>query len=601
MKMRFVTHLLILVFFFLSVCAGMADTQSSNTLASLADEFWQWKLQQDLDLRMKRGLKVESFPDVSFHKAQADAVFASSLLHRLQRIDPSQLNQVDQATFGVLDFELRNLVDGAPYYWLRFQVTPYTSPIPVVTRVFTSYRFRNRDDMAEYLALLQKYPEFIENIETSLDGQAQRGIRLPKAEIALVHNFLSSYVRSPEESLFYVGDDRLAPIASAEEREKFREKVAGIIKEQINPRLQVLIDDLSGNYLARAPDAVGLWQYPNGKRFYEYLVKFHTTLELSPIEVHRIGLAVVADTDAKMDQVRARLGYAGRKEEFARFIKTDPRFFPQTPEQMADKMTGAIARIQPKLNLLFSHMPQAPYGIERLPASLEGAQTFGIYHQPSATEPRGIYYFNGSDLKHRTLINADALIYHELLPGHHLQMNLQREDQSLPEFRRYGYYTAYSEGWGCYATELADELGLYGNLYDYYGYLAMNQFYSVRLVVDTGMNYLGWSRERASQFMRDHLIETDAQISTETLRYSVDYPGQALAYRIGAREFQQLRDRAHRALGAKFDIRQFHDWVLTPASVPLPVLEHYVNDEIKRASSTPSNRMARSTQSGSGE
>ena len=159
----------------------------------------------------------------------------------------------------------------------------------------------------------------------------------------------------------------------------------------------------------------------------------------------------------------------------------------------------------------------------------------------------------------------------------------------MPEFRRYGGYTAYVEGRGCYATVLADQLGMYNDPYDYYGYLAMNQFYSVRLVVDTGMNYLRWSRERASQFMRDHLIETDARISTETLRYSVDYPGQSLAYRIGEREFEQLRDRAHQALGSRFDIRQFHEWVLAPAAVPLNVLEEHVNEQLPQASAALAN------------
>src|SRR5260370_42024087 len=244
-----------------------------------------------------------------------------------------------------------------------------------------------------------------------------------------------------------------------------------------------------------------------------------------------------------MELTRRKLGFGGRKEEFSRFVKADPRFFPKRPEERAAKMAGFIGRIQPKLGLMFLHFPRAPYGIERLAPALEGAQTFGIHQQPTATEPRGIYYFNGSDLKNRTLLNAGILIYHELIPGHHLQMNLQRENETLPEFRRYGSYTTYSEGWACYAATLADELGMYGDPYHYYGYLAMNQFYSVRLVVDTGMNYLGWTRSQAAEYMRDHLLESDAQISTETLRYSVDYAGQALAYRMGARKFMELREK----------------------------------------------------------
>src|SRR5579859_6517516 len=407
MNRRLLTYLAVLAVLFPCVSVCRADTRDSQELTAISDAFWQWKLHDDLDLRMKRGIKIDSLPDISFRKAQADATFATTLLQRLHRINASSLNPQDRATYGVLEFEFRDTADAAPFYWLRFQVTPYTSPIPVAMRVFSNYHFGGPDDLAAYLDLLQKYPAFLANIQANLLEQARRSIRLPKPEITLVRNFLSSYIKPPEQSLFSVGDDRLTAV-STEERDRFRQQIAAIVQEQINPKLQMLIDALGGEYYARAPDAVGLWQYPDGKRFYEYLLKFHTTLDLSPLQVHQIGLAVVADTDAKMEQVRQRLGYGGRKEEFSRFIKTDPRFFPKTPQQMADKMANAIARIHPRLGELFFHLPRAPYGIERLPASLEGAQTFGIYHQPSATEPRGIYYFNGSDLGHRTLINADA-------------------------------------------------------------------------------------------------------------------------------------------------------------------------------------------------
>jgi uncharacterized protein (DUF885 family) len=548
----------------------------------LADEYWHWLLERDLDLRMKRGLRIESLPDISFAKSQADAAFAKSLFNRIQRIRPQALSLDEQATLGVLDFEASAIVDGASYYWLRFMVTPYTSPLPVANRAFTSYRFHGSDDLQAYLDLLRKYPAFLESLRSHLDGQAARGIRLPKPEIALVQDFLRSYIKDPKQSIFYVDRGRITGAMPTERVSGFQRQIATLIEEEINPKLRTLSDSLVGQYLERAPDAVGLWQYPNGRRFYEYLVKFHTTIDVSPQEVQRIGLAIVEDTENKMEQARTRLGYAGRKEEFTRFIKTDPRFFPQGPDEVADKMARAISRIQPKLSSVFLHLQQAPYGIERLPLSLEGAQTFGIYHQPSATEPRGIYYFNGSDLKNRTLLNADVLIYHELMPGHHLQLNLQRQNNALPEFRRYGFYTAYGEGWACYATTLAEELGLYDDPYDYYGYLAMNMFYSVRLVVDTGMNYLGWTRAQATEFMRAHLIESDAQISTETLRYAVDYPGQALAYRMGAREMQELRDRVRRALGKGFDLRQFHDWVFTVGNVPLPILAKYVDRQVQQ-------------------
>ena len=568
---------------FLALAAGMAQAQRSPKLAQLAAEFWEHKLSEDLDLEMKSGLRVSRLPDVSWAGSHADAGFAQALLSRLDQISLNELDDVDYATYQTLKFELRNTVDAAPFFWLRFQVTPYTSPIPVANRVFTSYRFNGPEDRASYFALLSQYPAFIRAIQMNMRGQAARNIRLPKPEIELVRTFLLSYIGDLKQSPFYVNSERLQAAGTPAEVSDFQGRVAALVTQRINPALQALVQSMSGDYRSRAPDKVGLSQYPNGKKYYEYLVRLHTTLDVTPEEVHRIGLEQVAELETKMEQVRARLGYGGKEGEFTRFILTDPRFYPKTPDEMKEKMSGFIAQIEPKLNTMFLELPKAPYGIERLPASLEKAQTFGIYHQPSATEPRGIYYFNGSDLQHRTLINAGALIYHELMPGHHLQMNLQRENTDLPDFRHHGYYTAYSEGWGCYATTLAEDMGMYEDPSDYYGYLAMNMFYTVRLVVDTGMNYLGWSRQRASRYMRAHLIESDQQIATETLRYSVDYPGQSLAYRMGEMEFEKLRQQAKKDLGERYDVRQFHEWVLAPGAVPLPVLEREFERRLQKS------------------
>ena len=233
----------------------------------------------------------------------------------------------------------------------------------------------------------------------------------------------------------------------------------------------------------------------------------------------------------------------------------------------------------------FLHVPKAPYGIKRLPPGLEAGQTFGHYELPTATEPRGIYYYNGSHLNERSLLTAGALLLHELIPGHHLQANLQQENTALPAFRRSSIHLAYTEGWANYSSALGREMGVYENFYDVYGMLMTDMRHSIRLVVDTGMNAMGWSRERAMAYMKEHGVDSEAQIESESLRYSVDVPAQALAYKLGSRKIWKLREEAQHQLGDKFDIRKFHDCFLGSGSMPLAILEKHIEWCMKQADS----------------
>jgi uncharacterized protein (DUF885 family) len=300
-------------------------------------------------------------------------------------------------------------------------------------------------------------------------------------------------------------------------------------------------------------------------------------MDTPPEQVHRIGLDRVAAIEAEMKAVRDRLGFTGTKAEFKQHLRADPRFFPKTPEEIGDRLMSHIRRIEPQVEAFFMRRPRAPYGVQRLEPQLEPAQTFGYYQVPTATEPTGYYRFNGANLADRSLLNAGALIYHELVPGHHFQINLASENEAIPPFRRETFDTAYTEGWGEYASALAGEMGMYADPYDLYGRLSMEMFVTTRLVVDTGMNAVGWSRAKAVDFMRESLMETDTQIHTESLRYSTDIPGQALAYKMGALKIQALREKTRAALGERFDVRRFHDAVLDSGSLPMTTLERHVD------------------------
>ena len=448
-------------------------------------------------------------------------------------------------------------------------------------RAFAALPLRSTNDLASYLELLRQVPAFADSLRAGLAARAARGLYLARDEIpqseALVRTFIGDAGRSP----FAVSRARFAPaitdsVITDSARADFARAVAAEITGRINPAFERLATYLTGPYRDRAPSRVGLGQYPGGKAYHRWLTRWHTTMAVTPEEVHRIGLAEVERINREMAAIRAQLGFTGTKAEFHASVARDPRFFAKTPEEVGERLMSYARRIVPRLPELFPTLPRAQGDARRLAPSLEPAMTFGYYQVPTPSDSMGHYYYNGSSLGERSLLTAGPLIAHELYPGHHFQFNLARESTTIPPLRRETYYTAYGEGWGDYASVLADEMGIFTDPYDRYGRLAMDMFISCRLVVDTGMNSLGWSRERAMQFMRDNVLESETQIRSETLRYSVDLPGQALAYKMGSREFQRLRAHARQALGDRFDVRRFHEVVLSSGMLPMGVLTEKV-------------------------
>ena len=570
----------LLALLFVVVAAASAGSPSSDLVAKLSEQYWQEMLKEPL-LRWREGLPVTSLSDVSYQKAVSEADHAQKMLNQLRAVRPSEISHDEQITVDLLKWQLEGTVANAKNFWLRPVITPYTSLVPHVNRIFSTWKFKSEDDASHYLELLAKYPAFIGGVRTVVATQLSKGIVLPKAEIALVDPFLASYIQPAERSVFYVADDRLSALPAASAK-RFQSDVTSMIGSKVNPAIQDLVALLRGEYSAKAPDAVGESQYPGGKEYYRYLVRWYTTQDVTPEQVHQIGLDEVKRLNDRMTDLRKSLGFQGSKAEFHEALKKDPRFYAKSPEEVQERLMAFVHLMEPKIDENFRIKPKAPYSVRRLDPSLEGSQTFGYYELPNSTDPKGYYNFNGSDLPHRSWSNAEGLIFHELIPGHHFQLCLQQENTKLPRFRREAYYPASGEGWGEYSSAFGEELGLYKDPYDLYGRLAMEMFLSVRLIVDTGMNYFGWSREKAMQFMHDNVLESDAQIATETLRYSVDMPGQALAYKMGALKIRALREKARAELKDRFDIRDFHDWFLASGSMPMAVLEKHVDYGVKQ-------------------
>jgi uncharacterized protein (DUF885 family) len=559
-----------------SASIAMASTRSSELLAKAERIYWEFEQRRDFGLRMRLGLPIDELPDLSEERALLDAKAGAFLLEKLRGLREHELSHEESLSLAVLREQGERLAASARDYWLTFPVTPHSSPLNVVAGIFTTCRFENSRDLERYTALLARYAALIRQMEDKLRAQARRGIRLPRPETVLVEESFRAWIAASPESPFFVTPERLENVAERD-RAPFVRHVEGLIESRVNPALESLAAYVSGEYAAKAPKHVGLAQYEGGKAYYRRLVRLYTTLNVTPEEVHRLGLAEVERANRELDEVRVAVGFEGTLADFRRHLRTDPRFVPESPEAIGRRLLEAQKRIESKIPLFFGRTPSAPAGIRRLSPALEGALNEGYYQAPSARDRRGYYFYNGSKIEDRSLLNAAALVYHELVPGHHFQVALAQENDDLPSFRRTSHWTAYTEGWGEYASSLAGEMGMYEDPWDRAGRLVTDALVSARLVVDTGMNALGWSRSRAVAYMRENTLESDDQIAAETLRDACDVPGQALAFKMGALKIRELRDRASRELGTSFDVRRFHDAVLGSGPMPLAVLERHID------------------------
>ena len=508
-------------------------------------------------------------------QANADAAWADGFLARLHRMQADLLSHDDWITYAMLDVDGGVMKDAAQYFWFDIPITPYSSPLRGLAGTFGAMPLGTDANRQAYLDALNQLPVMLASYEARLRGQMDRGIVAPAEELRLVLPFIRGFGGPAALSPLRPKSSALDAMA-ADARTQFLQHVDASLSDVVNPAVERLAAFVDTTYRAKAPPSVGLAQYPGGRDYYTFLIRRHTGLTLTPEQIHEIGLSEVSRLEGELDKVRREAGFRGALQEFHTYLRTDPRFMARSADDIGQRMTNAIARIEPRVDAWFPIKPKAPYGVRRLDPALEGAMTYGYYQMPLGSERTGYYLFNAFKPEERSVLMAEAVIYHELVPGHHFQIALQRENTSLTPYRRNYGFTAFTEGWGEYASDLAGEMGMYADPYARAGRLAMDLFVSTRLVLDTGMNALGWPREKAIAFMREHTFESDLQIDTETLRYSADYHGQALAYKMGSRRIHELRDRAAKEQGTAFNLPAFHAWVLRGGAMPLTVLDGHV-------------------------
>ena len=562
------------------VSALAAMERASAALGALLDSAWVRDLETNPVIRLREGLDVERLPDLGYEAAEDRAAFFQRQLDRALAIEAAALSADDRGTLETLVWQAEMAVEGHRYFWLRSVLTPYSSVLRSYSQIFPLLPLEDEEDLDRFVALVEQVPSHVRDLEGYVRGQFERDFIVSSQNLAPVVQLVRATAREAAEGPFALPEDRAADLVAGPDPYRVTEaraRIGEIVRDSINPALEELASFLDGPYAARAPAGVGLSQYPEGREYYLYLTRLHTTMEVTPEEVQAAGYELLAEFRARMAEIRDRLGWEESAEAFHEHLKTDARYFPTTHEEVRERLLAASTRMLERIDDYFLGVPEAPWDARRLAPELEPAMTYGYYAAPTAAEPTGIYYYNGSNLDQRSWLGLASISLHELISGHHFQIAGQRESETLPDYRRNTSYTAYTEGWGSYASYLGFEAGVYEDLYSEYGFYILESFLATRLVVDPGMNYFGMTREEARQFMRENTLESETQIATESLRYSTDLPGQALAYQMGKRKLLELRARAEDALGDGFDIRRFHDVVLRNGSVPMVVLEGQVD------------------------
>ena len=432
-------------------------------------------------------------------------------------------------------------------------------------------------DFEDLLRRHETFPVCVDNNLELLDEGRRLGYTPPRITLVGVPDQIAAQLTGdPLASAALAPFKDFPASVSAADRERLTARAIETYRGRVVPALAKLRTYLETVYIPGARETVAATALPDGVALYQYLVRWQTTIDVTPQQVHELGLAEVRRIRAEMDALIRSTGFAGTFAEFNQFIRTDPQFFYRTSEELLDGYRVIAKKIDPALSRLFGRLPRLPYGVIPVPDYRAPTSPTAYYlpGAPAAGRP-GNFYANLFKVESRAKWEMEALTLHEAVPGHHLQIALMQEEEELPEFRRQTWFTAFTEGWGLYAESLGEELGLYRDPYSKFGQLSYDMWRAIRLVVDTGMHALGWSREQAIRFFRENSGASDLNIQVEVDRYLV-VPAQALAYKIGQLKIRELRTLAEHELGDRFDTRAFHDVVLHQGSVPLGLLEDAV-------------------------
>ena len=590
------TNYLPLLIFLLASCSNIQFEQNLNILSETKAEVetqdtqfesflanqWDEGLKDNPifasnlgDKRFNTKISSNSSGQFKINKAKEE-----KSLKELQLFNIEFLNDENKLNYKLAELSMLNSIErmNFPSYLMRLN---QRGGIQSFYETGDRLVYTSKQDYEDWLTRLNS---FVENIDNSLTNNKQGlelGYTQPKlvtrGVIAQISTIINSDIENhPYLKVFKNADESLM---SSNEKTDLINRAKTLISNEINPSYKRLHDFLKNEYLSTSRNSIGISDVPNGSKWYEVLSNYHTTTDLSPDEIHDIGLSEIKRIRSEMEKIISDLEWDGDFNSFLNYLRTSPRFYYDNPEDLFNAYLIMSKTIDPLLPKIFKTFPRAPYGVIPIPAESAPFTTTAYYNSPSKGKP-GYFYANLYKPESRPKYEIPVLTVHEAVPGHHFQISIAQELENVPTFRKYQSFTAFIEGWGLYSEELGDHIGLYDDPYDKFGQLTYDMWRAIRLVVDTGMHYKDWSRDDAINLFIENTAKSKLDIENEVDRY-IAWPGQALAYKIGQLKILELRSKAEKELGEKYDIKDFHYEVLKRGSLPLDLLEFYINQWIE--------------------
>jgi uncharacterized protein (DUF885 family) len=564
---------------------------ASQALHDLIAAEWEYEMQQFPEEASDLGDRRwnDRWTDQSLEAIARRHQHNQAVLVRIAKIDRNSLPEADQLNYDLFQKRYQDSIEGHRFHWFLLPLNQREG-IQTQDDFADSLRFTTVKDYEDWIARLHAFPVYMDQTIALM----RQGIREHMVHPRIIMQRIPAQidkqlVTDPTQSGFYKPFLHFPAEISVADQERLRQQGTQAVREQIIPAYQKFKNFFVSEYIPGCFGQVGAWQLPNGGELYAYFVRQYTTTKVTPEEVHQTGLKEVARIRAEMDRIMQQTGFKGTREEFFKFLRTDPQFFYKTPEELFDGYKVVAKTIDPNLVKMFRTLPREPYGVEAIPSAFAPDTTTAYYRQGAGDGSRaGTFFVNLYKVDTRPKWEMMALALHESVPGHHLQIARAHELGEIPMFRRFGDFTVFVEGWGLYAESLGDEMGLYADPYSKFGQLTYEMWRAVRLVVDTGIHAKHWTREQAIRYFMDNAPKQELDVTNEIDRY-IAWPGQALAYKTGELKIKELRARARQQLGTDFDIKEFHDVVLGSGAVPLDILERNVNrwiaEKLKRRTS----------------
>ncbi len=560
--------------------AGLcAHADPAEDFTTLLNDAWEWQLNEHPVFASRLGdrRRNDQWQDLSLDAFERRHEDERAFLRRLRAIDSAQLTADDQLNYDLFRRELENSIDAHQYKSYLMPISQ-RGGVQSLESTAETVRLANVGDYEDWLARMAGVDNMIDQTMALQEEGRKTGYMPPKVLMERIPDQIGSQlVEDPELSPFFIAFAEMPGAISGSDQERLRQTAKDIIDQSIVPAYRRFSRYFNNTYLPASRDSIGASSLPNGDKFYEYRTRTFTTTQMTPDEIHRLGLNEVKRIRSEMQLIIDELEFDGDFADFLHFLRTDPQFYYETAEELFEGYLAVSKRIDPLLIKLFGKLPRMPYGLRPIPDNIAPDTTTAYYNQPAADGSRpGYYYVNLYRPEVRPKYEMEVLSVHEAVPGHHLQIALQMELEDIPEFRKYIDFTAFTEGWGLYSESLGYEMGLYKDPYSRFGALTYDMWRAVRLVVDTGMHYRGWTRQQSIDFFMDNAAKTETDIVNEIDRY-ISWPGQALAYKIGQLKMLELRRKCERTLGDEFDIKAFHDEMLGGGALPMEILETRMN------------------------